>query len=325
MKIVFMGTPEFAIPSLKILLESNHNVVAVVSALDKKRGRGKQISFTPVKEFALQNKLEVLSPVTLKDAEFVKRLKELQPDLFVVVAFRILPKEVYTIPAKGAFNLHGSLLPKYRGAAPIQWALINGEKETGLTTFFLEDRVDTGNIIIQEKIVIEDSDDFGSLHDKMMILGADVVIRTVNMIASGEVKTFKQDDSLASPAQKIAKEICQISWDKSAEVIHNLIRGLSPHPGAFFEYDGKTFKLFKTKIMENGETVSWQARLTIENSNINSQLATLNSKLSVTLIQTKKEIFISIGNDLLQILELQPEGRKRMTAEEFLRGYSFIK
>lgn len=311
MKIVFMGTPEFAIPSLKILLESNHNVVAVVSAPDKERGRGKQISFTPVKEFALQNNLEVLTPVTLKDESFIQRLKMLQPDLFVIVAFKILPKEVYTTPTRGAFNLHGSLLPKYRGAAPIQWALINGEKETGLTTFFLEDKVDTGNIIIQEKIVIEDSDDFGSLHDKMMILGADVVIRTVNMIAAGEVKTYKQDDSLASPAKKITKEICQISWDKSAEVIHNLVRGLSPYPGAFFKLNEKLYKIFKTRLIENGEL-----RMA------NSQFSIPNSQL---FIKAGKEIFIGTGNGILQILELQPEGRKRMTAEEFLRGYSFIK
>lgn len=228
MKIVFMGTPEFAIPSLRILLNSKHNVIAVVTAPDKERGRGKQISSTPVKKFALQENLKVLTPGSLTDESFIQRLKMLQPDLLVVVAFRILPKEVYAIPTKGAFNLHGSLLPKFRGAAPIQWSLINGEKETGVTTFFLEDKVDTGNIIIQEKIVIDDSDDYGSLHDKMMNMGANVVLRTVDMIEAGNVITTKQDDSLASPAKKITQEVCQIKWDKSAVEIHNLVRGLSP-------------------------------------------------------------------------------------------------
>ena len=325
MKIVFMGTPEFAIPSLEILLNSNHKIVAVVTAPDKERGRGKHISSTPVKEFALQNNLEVLTPDSLKDENFIQRLKILQADLFVVVAFRILPKEVYTIATKGAFNLHGSLLPKFRGAAPIQWSLIKGEKETGVTTFFLEDKVDTGNIIIQEKILIDDLDDFGSLHDKMMSLGADVVLQTVDMIDKGKVIAKKQDESLASPAQKITKEICHISWNKSAEEIHNLVRGLSPHPGAFFEYDGKIYKVFKTKLIENGELI-------MDNSILNSQSAILDlpagrqgSQLSVNLIQTKKEIFINTCKGLLQILELQPEGRKRMNAEEFLRGYSFIK
>ncbi len=311
MKIVFMGTPEFAIPSLKILLNSNHKIVAVVSAPDKERGRGKQISFTPVKEFALQNNLEALAPVTLKDENFIQRLKILQPDLFVIVAFRILPKEVYTIPTRGAFNLHASLLPKFRGAAPIQWSLINGEKETGVTTFFLEEKVDTGNIIIQEKILIDDSDDYGSLHDKMMFLGADVVLKTVDMIDKERVITRKQDDSLASPAQKITKEICQISWDKSAEEIHNLVRGLSPHPGASFEYDGKTYKVFKSKI--NIDQLEQNIHFT------NHRLLTAER-----ILQSKTEIFIRTIKGNLQILELQHEGRKRMTAEEFLRGYSLI-
>jgi methionyl-tRNA formyltransferase len=325
MKIVFMGTPEFAIPSLKILLKNNHKIVAVISAPDKERGRGKHISSTPVKQFAMQNNLEVLTPIALKEKIFIERLKALQPDLFVVVAFRILPKEVYTIPSKGAFNLHGSLLPKFRGAAPIQWAIINGEKETGVTTFFLEDKIDTGNIIIQEKILIDDSDDFGSLHDKMMILGADVVLKTVNMIAAGEVNTTIQDDSLASPAQKITKEICQISWDKSAREIHNLVRGLSPHPGAYFEYDGKAFKVFKTKLIEDQNLDSSFAICLPVGRALNLPVNRQGSQLSVNLIQTKKEVFFSTGNGLLQILELQPEGRKRMTTEEFLRGYSLIK
>lgn len=317
MKIVFMGTPEFAIPSLKILLSSNHNVVAVVSAPDKERGRGKQISPTPVKEFALKNNLEVLTPVSLKDEQFIRRLKDLEPDLFVVVAFRILPKEVYTIPTKGTFNLHGSLLPKFRGAAPIQWAIINGEKETGVTTFFLEDKVDTGKIILQEKILIDDEDNFGSLHNKMMIVGADLVLKTVNVINEGNAVLTKQNDSLSSPAPKITKEICRIDWNKSAEEIHNLIRGLSPYPGAYFEIGGKNYKVFKTKI--SSDQLPAGDRL--------KPSTPITDRLSLTkerILQSKSEIFIETTKGILQILELQPEGRKQMTTEEFLRGYSLI-
>lgn len=318
MKIVFMGTPEFAIPSLKILLSSNHTVVAVVSAPDKERGRGKQISPTPVKEFALKNNLEVLTPVSLKDEQFIRRLKDLEPDLFVVVAFRILPKEVYTIPTKGTFNLHGSLLPKFRGAAPIQWAIINGEKETGVTTFFLEDKVDTGNIILQEKILIDDEDNFGSLHNKMMITGADLVLKTVNIINEGNAVLTKQNDSLSSPAPKITKEICRIDWNKSAEEIHNLIRGLSPYPGAYFEIGGKNYKVFKTKIKND--------RLPTGDNQLKPSTP-ITDRLSLTkgrILQSKSEIFIETTKGILQILELQPEGRKQMTTEEFLRGYSLI-
>ena len=331
MKIVFMGTPKFAIPSLQKILDSKHQVMAVVSAPDKERGRGRQITCSPVKEFALKNKLEVYNPVSLKDPEFISRLRELKPDLFVVVAFRILPQEVYTIPAKGSFNLHGSLLPQYRGAAPIQWALINGDKQSGVTTFFLEDKVDTGNIILQEKLPIDDEDDFGSLHNKMMMLGSEVVLKTIALIDSGNYSLTNQNDSLASPAPKITKEICEINWNKSALEIHNLVRGLSPYPCTFFEYNGKTFKVFKTKLIENGGHTCRQGRVIIENPDIHFQFATLNlpagrqgSQLPVKLIQTKKEIFINTRNGVLKILELQPEGRKRMTTEEFLRGYSLI-
>ncbi len=318
MKIVFMGTPEFAIPSLKILLESNHKIVAVVSAPDKERGRGKQISSTPVKNFALENNLEVLTPISLKDEKFIQRLIELDPDLFIVVAFRILPKDVYTIPAKGSFNLHGSLLPKYRGAAPIQWSIINGETETGVTTFFLEDKVDTGNIIVQEKIKIDEEDDFGSLHDKMMIIGANVVLQTVELIEKGNVVPSKQNDSIASPAPKITKEICKIDWDRSDIEIHNLVRGLSPHPGAYFEHNGKTYKVFKTKIIGD--------HLPVIRDQFKQEFSTDDSQSHKAgrILESKKEIFIKTKNSYLQILELQAEGRKRMTAEEFLRGHSII-
>ncbi|MCX6168289.1 MAG: methionyl-tRNA formyltransferase [Ignavibacteriales bacterium] len=316
MKIVFMGTPEFAIPSLKILLQSKHKIAAVVSAPDKERGRGKQISSTSVKIFSSENNLEVLTPISLKDEKFIQRLKELEPDLIIVVAFKILPKEVYSIPKEGSFNLHGSLLPKYRGAAPIQWAIINGETETGVTTFSLADKVDTGNVIIQEKIKIDDDDDFGTLHDKMMIIGANVVSKTVELIENGKVVSSKQNDSIASPAPKITKEICKIDWARRDIEIHNLVRGLSPHPGAYFERNGKSYKVFKTKIIgDSFEAIrdQFKQKLSIDDS---------QSQNTIKILESKKEIFVKTNNSYLQILELQPEGRKRMTAEEFLRGYS---
>ncbi len=295
-----MGTPDFAIPSLKILIESKHKVIAVVTAADKQRGRGQKVSFTPVKEFAVKNNIHVLQPKKLKDnPQFVDDLKSFNADLFVVVAFRILPKEVFTIPPKGSFNLHASLLPKYRGAAPIQWALIKGEKETGLTTFKLEEKVDTGNIYLQEKVEIKPEDNFETLHDRLSELGSKVVLQTVEMIDSGKFQLQKQDDSLASPAPKITKEICEIDWNKSAEEIHNLIRGLSPVPGAFFIFNNKLIKIYKSEVVERNDLKSFE------------------------IIQTKTELIIGCGVNSLKILELQQEGKKRMGVEEFLRGFSF--
>jgi methionyl-tRNA formyltransferase len=298
MKIVFFGTPDFAIPSLKILHESEHEIVGVVTAPDKPRGRGRRLSPTPIKQFAVKNGIKVLTPEKLKDAQLVDELNSLQVDLFVVVAFRILPENVYTIPTEGSFNLHGSLLPKYRGAAPIQWSIINGEKETGLTTFFLEKKVDTGNIILKEKIKIDDSDNLGTLHDKMSLAGAELVLKTVNLIDQNKVELIPQDDTVATPAPKITKEICNIDWNKSAVEIHNLVRGLSPYPGAFFIHEGKTFKVFESEISE---------ATNLEPGEIS---------------QSKNEIAIGTATTALRILNIQPEGRKRMSVQDFLRGYS---
>ncbi len=300
MNIVFMGTPEFSLPSLKILLESNHNILSVVTQPDKERGRGQKVSFTPAKEFAVENNIPVYQPENLKgNSEFVEQMEALQPDLFVVVAFRILPKGVFEIPKFGSFNLHGSYLPKYRGAAPIQWALINGETETGLTTFKLAEKVDTGNIYLQEEVEIYPDDNFESLHDRMSLQGADLVLKTVELIEIGKYELKKQDDSLASPAPKITKEICEIDWNKSAFEVHNLVRGLSPHPAAFFNYKDKVIKIYKSEVVERNDFKSFQIE------------------------QTKKELIIGCGQNALRILELQQEGKKRMTTEEFLRGFSF--
>ncbi len=299
MNIVFMGTPDFAIPSLKILLENKHNILAVVTALDKERGRGQKITYTPLKEFAVKENITVLQPGKLKDENFQKELKKLNADIFVIVAFRILPSEIFTIPTKGTFNLHGSLLPKYRGAAPIQWALINGEKETGVTTFFIDEKVDAGNIVLQEKIIIDDEDDFGSLSKKMSLLGAETVLKTVSFIEEGKIYSNIQNDSFATPAPKITKEIANINWNLPAERIHNLVRGLSPHPAAYFYYQQKLIKVFKTKL--------------------NFDIVLNPSEIK----QTKRNLFIGCGVGSLEILELQLEGKKKLSTEEFLRGFKF--
>ncbi len=300
MNIIFMGTPDFSIPSLKTLIESKHNVLAVVSAPDKQRGRGRKVSFTSVKEFAIKNNLPVLQPERLKNnSSFVDELKQFDADLYVVVAFRILPPDVFEIPKYGSFNLHASYLPKYRGAAPIQWTLINGETETGLTTFKLAEKVDTGNIYLQMKMEIKPDDNLETLHDKLSAEGAKIVLDSVNLIESGDYILMEQDDSLASPAPKITKEIAKIDWNKSAHVIHNLIRGLSPVPGAFFEFEGKLIKIYKTELIEREDLKPLE------------------------FDQTKKELTIGCGENALRILELQQEGKKRMGVEEFLRGFSF--
>jgi methionyl-tRNA formyltransferase len=306
MKIVFFGTPEFAVPTLEKLIQSNHDIIAVVTSPDKERGRGRKVSSTPVKEFAIKKNLYILTPKALNDLSFVDAIKSLNADLFIVVAFRILPKEVYTLPKYGAFNLHGSLLPKYRGAAPIQWALINGETETGLTTFMLEEKVDSGNIILQEKIEIDDDDNFGSLHDKMMNLGSELVLETVSLIESQTYQLKDQDISQISLAPKITKETCQIDWRKSATDIHNLVRGLSPYPGANSNFSGINYKIFRTNVLhQSGSTF-------------------MNEKeIGEPFVLDKDKIFVKTISGILQILEIQPEGRKRMTAEEFLRGYKF--
>ena len=300
MKIVFMGTPDFAIPSLKILIQNNHSIIAVVTTPDKERGRGQKITFTAVKQFAIEKNISVYQPEKLKgNIEFVELMKSIHPDLFVVVAFRILPKEVFEIPKFGSFNLHGSYLPKYRGAAPIQWALINGDTETGLTTFKLAEKVDTGNIYLQEKVKIDSDDNFETLHDRMSIVGSELVLNTVKLIESGNYDLQKQNDSLALPAPKITKEICLIDFNKSAEEIHNLVRGLSPHPVAYFLHNNKVIKIYKSEVVRN---------LNLKPGEIN---------------QTKTELLIGCGKDAIRILEIQQEGKKRMSTEEFLRGFSF--
>lgn len=304
MKIIFMGTPDFAVPSLEILLKNNYTVSAVVTAPDKPRGRGQEVSFTPVKEFAQKHSIPVLQPESLRDPQFISTLANLAPDLFIIVAFRILPKEVYSIPTKGSFNLHASLLPKYRGAAPINWAIINGEKESGVTTFFLQDKVDTGNIILQKRIPLSDEMNAGELHDALSEIGSNAVLETVRLIVSENANPQQQDNTLASPAPKIFKETCRIQWNQNTNVIHNFVRGLSPYPSAWSVLDGKIFKLYKTEKMNN----EFPSTL----------MPTVGT---IILSENAKRLFVATREGWIEILELQQEGKKRMSAEEFLRGY----
>lgn len=251
MKIIFMGTPEFAVASLDALVQNNYNVVAVVTVPDKPAGRGQQIQQSAVKKYALENRLPILQPEKLKDEQFVAQLKELQADLQIVVAFRMLPEVVWNMPPLGTYNLHGSLLPKYRGAAPINWAIINGETESGVTTFKLKHEIDTGNMLFQAKAPINKDTTAGELHDALMHIGADLILKTVKAIENNDYKLLPQDDSQSIHAPKIFKETCKINWNNKAEQIHNLIRGLSPYPAAYAELidsngDVFTFKIFKS-------------------------------------------------------------------------------
>lgn len=300
MNIIFMGTPEFAVPSLSILIDNGYSVQAVVTAPDKPRGRGLEVSLTPVKKFAAAHSLRVLQPDSLKDTTFVNILHSLAPDCIVVVAFRILPPEIFTLPKLGAFNLHASLLPKYRGAAPIQWALMNGEQETGVTTFFLQEKIDTGNIIIQKKVAVEENETAGELHDRLMNLGADAVLTTVRLIETGETHPLPQSDRDATPAPKIFREQCAINWTQPVRSVHNFIRGLSPVPGAYTHHSGKLLKLYRTRISSEEEE-GIPGRVTAGNN----------------------EIKIQTARGVLEVLELQQEGKKRLSAREFLKGFHF--
>lgn len=296
--IIFMGTPDFAVPSLEILIKNNYPIEAVVTAPDKPRGRGRDVRPTPIKKIAVQHHLPVLQPQSMKDPGFVRHIASLKPDLIVVVAFRILPKEVFTIPRLGSINLHASLLPKYRGAAPINWAIINGETETGVTTFFLKEKVDTGNMLLQARTPILPEDDAGTLHDRLAAIGAEVLLHTIRLIEQGKAVPRAQEESQASPAPKIFKEDCRIDWNNPAVSIYNRVRGLSPHPAAFTMHNGKVIKLFRTRVLDE------PAR---------SEPGTVHV--------TKQHLLVCAADKLLQIEELQQEGRKRMGVVEFLRGY----
>jgi len=300
MKIVFMGTPDFSVPCLKILLENRFDIVAVVTAPDKPAGRGLKLTTSPVKEFAVAHNLKVLQPLKLKDELFTQELNILQPDLSIVVAFRMLPEIVWSLPKYGCINLHASILPKYRGAAPINWAIINGENETGVSTFFIEKAIDTGNIIYTEKVAIEKNDTAGTMHDKLMDIGAALILKTVQAVAANDYPQVPQNLRIEQPAApKIYKETCKINWQQPAENIYNFIRGLSPYPAAWTILDNKILKIYYAEI--SAETATQKA----------------------STIETDNKTFIKVcaADYCLNILEVQLEGKKKMKVDEFLRGY----
>ena len=306
LKIVFLGTPDFAVESLRRLHEGGYNIVGVVTMPDKPAGRGHKLLHSPVKQYAVANGLHLMQPVKLKDPAFVDELRSLNADLFIVIAFRMLPEVVWSMPPMGTFNLHASLLPKYRGAAPINWAVINGDTETGVTTFFLKHEIDTGDILRQERIAIAPEDNVGDVHDRLMMLGADLTIDTVEHIIAGDLRPIPQDELIAdvepTPAPKIFKETCRIDWNQPAESVHNLVRGLSPYPAAWMTIhrDGEelTAKVFTTAISDKAATTA-----------------------PGTITPDGDRLFVAAADRMVEIKELQLAGKRRMTAAEFLRGF----
>lgn len=296
--IVFMGTPYFALESLKRLFYSGYNIVGVITAIDKRRGRGRKIQFSPVKEFALENNLKIFQPPNLKDEKFISSIKKLNADLFVVVAFRMLPEILIDIPPLGCINLHSSLLPNYRGAAPINWVIINGEKETGLTTFFINSKIDEGNIIEKKRVSIDNDENAGTLHDKLMNKGSKLVLTTVKKIFDGNYKSLVQKlDGNEKKAPKIDKNTCNINLNQSSQEILNLINGLSPYPCAKIIINGKQYKIIKAKTLRG---------INVDNNGL--------------FVYLDKIILKNNKGELLEILEIQKEGKKIMKSSEFLRG-----
>ncbi|MEM9919020.1 MAG: methionyl-tRNA formyltransferase [Bacteroidota bacterium] len=300
MRIVFMGTPDFAVPSLEMLVENGYDVVGVITATDKLGGRGgKKLIESAVKKFAQEKGIPVLQPKNLKNPDFQSELRALQADLQVVVAFRMLPVAVWDMPPIGTFNLHGSLLPAYRGAAPINWAVINGEKETGVTTFFLKHEIDTGDVLFQESMPIHESDTAGDVHDRMMVLGAQVVLKTVQAIEKGDYTLQPQDDSKVSKAPKIYRETCQIDFDKDCEEVYNFVRGMSPFPTAWTQIDGEELKVYAAE-MERSE-----------------------HELPPGTLQTDNKRYLKIATQggFLVLKQVKLQGRKKMDVSSFLNGY----
>jgi methionyl-tRNA formyltransferase len=299
MKVIFMGTPDFAVASLKALLDNGIDIAAVVTTADKPAGRGQKINESAVKKFALEQGLRILQPVRLKDESFLNELRSIQADLQVIVAFRMLPELVWNMPPKGTVNLHASLLPEYRGAAPINWAIINGENETGVSTFFLKQEIDTGDLLFTERVAIGPDETAGELHDKLMNTGAQVLVKTVKAIEQGNYRETPQPNlNELKTAPKIFKENCQINWDQPVERVHNFIRGLSPYPAAFTSLQNKSLKIFKASP---------------EKSDLSYTPGTINSDNKTYLKFACKDGFISVQ-------DLQLEGKKRMKIDEFLRG-----
>ncbi|CEK35644.1 methionyl-tRNA formyltransferase,Methionyl-tRNA formyltransferase,methionyl-tRNA formyltransferase,Folate-dependent phosphoribosylglycinamide formyltransferase PurN,methionyl-tRNA formyltransferase,Formyl transferase [[Clostridium] sordellii] len=299
MKIVFMGTPEFAVPCLQKIIDEGHEVLAVVTQPDKPKGRGKKLAMPPVKELALKYNIDVYQPVKAREDSFVEKLKEINPELIVVVAFgQILPKSILDIPKFGCVNVHASLLPKYRGAAPLNWVIINGEEKTGVTTMYMDVGLDTGDMILKSEIPLDDEITAGELHDKMMVQGAEVLKDTIDLISKGEAPREKQNDEETCYSPIMDKSLGNIDWSKSATDIHNLIRGVNPWPSAYTTYYKQTMKIWKTKVLDK-----------------------LSEKTPGTILSVDKNgIEVSTGDKVLQISEIQMSGKKRMIVSEYIKG-----
>lgn len=301
MKVLFMGTPDFAVPVLEALVEK-HNVTAVISQPDKPKGRGKKMKPTPVKEAAEKYGIPVYQPEKIKDEKFVELLKGIDADIFVVVAYgQILSQEILDIPKYGCINVHGSLLPKYRGAAPIQWSVINGEKETGVTIMYMVKALDSGDMILKRKMEITDDDTYETLHNRMSYVGADALIEAIELIEKGDVNAEKQEDSLATTAPMIKKDMGKIHWSRNSEEIRNKIRGFNPVPGAYTEYEGEILKIFKADIVEGYEK---------------------GEAGEILSVDKKKGFIVKTGNGALLIREVQAKGGKKMNCADYLRGHS---
>ncbi|MCQ0112212.1 methionyl-tRNA formyltransferase [Zhouia amylolytica] len=303
LKIVFMGTPDFAVETLKTLVENNYNIVGVITAPDKPAGRGRKLHQSAVKEYAVEQGLHVMQPTNLKSEEFLNELRSLEANLQVVVAFRMLPKAVWQMPAYGTFNLHASLLPQYRGAAPINWAIINGETKTGVTTFFIDEKIDTGAMIFQEEVAIGSEETAGMLHDKLMLTGAQLVLKTVNCIKEDKITTrIQNEDEPLKVAYKIHKETCKIDWEASIDSIYNLIRGLSPYPAAW-------------TTLYNGEE-----EVFIKIYNATKEIIDHEDKTG-TLSLTKNSIKVAVRNGYIILNEVQLPGKRKMNVRDVLNGY----
>lgn len=310
MKIIFLGTPDFAVPSLDILLKNNYEVVGVITAPDKPAGRGQKLNVSAVKQYALDHNLKVLQPIKLSDPDFLNEVRALEADLQIVVAFRMMPEVLWAMPKYGTFNLHGSLLPQYRGAAPINRAVMNGEAKTGVTTFFLRHEIDTGNIVFRREIPIAENESAGELHDKMMIVGAELVLETVKALEIGNVVAHSQDEFVSPgevlmPAPKIFKEDCKLDCSRSVSSLHNQVRGLSPFPGAFIDIEKEDGTVFPLKIYKSLPELA-------------------GTVLTHELISDgKSSLKLSVADGFLHLLEVQIPGKKRMKSDELLRGFKF--
>lgn len=309
MRIIFMGTPEFAVESLKVLVENNYDVVGVITMPDKPAGRGHKLQFSAVKKYALEQDLHILQPTNLKDEDFLAELKALQADLQIVVAFRMLPEAVWAMPPKGTFNLHASLLPQYRGAAPINWAIMNGEKTTGVTTFFLDHKIDTGKIILQEKVAIENDENAGSLHDKLMLIGSQIVKKTVDLIAKGKFEVTAQselmeDISTLKAAPKIFRKDCEIDLNKSVQEVYNHIRGLSPYPASW------------VNIVLPGHTETTTLKVYASEP----EYTTPEHPIAEVISDKKSYLKIALKDGYIHFTEIQAPGKRRMDTRSFLAG-----